>query len=398
MRISIDKTQERILVASGVSSTELDDGTSIRELDILYSRTDKVRRKRKATTEREGVSYWPNGVVPYMIDTIFTSAMISKVRESMADWERHTCISFQEVNNTYQEQKVYINQGPICASWVGMQNNPLPQPLFLKRDAALVKKPIILHELGHSLGLEHEHTRIDRDEYVTIHEENVQPDQAHNFNRSSEGHAKDYGVAYDYTSIMHYSQNFFSRDDNSVTITARDGYYQGAMGNYGTLSFSDVKIINLMYNCNADCPDITCPGEGFLNGNCTCMCPGTGLDPVQECSICGDKMSEPVCGRAERRGYCNPSTSLPFMLENCLYTCEGCNTVCSVDFCKSCSFDDVCMVCKDGFFLQDNTCHIRVSVPYCLKHSPLDLGCMACLPGYSLLPNHTCTDAIQSTE
>lgn len=31
----------------------------------------------------------------------------------------------------------------------------------------------VIHELFHALGLHHEHNRMDRDDYVTIHYENM---------------------------------------------------------------------------------------------------------------------------------------------------------------------------------------------------------------------------------
>ena len=39
-----------------------------------------------------------------------------------------------------------------------------------------------------------------------------------------------------------------------------------------------------MFNISADCPDITCPGEGYVDQRCICMCPGMDDQPAQECS------------------------------------------------------------------------------------------------------------------
>ena len=42
-----------------------------------------------------------------------------------------------------------------------------------------------IHELGHALGLIHEHCRADRDEYITVYYDNIKPGERHNFDKVS---------------------------------------------------------------------------------------------------------------------------------------------------------------------------------------------------------------------
>ena len=67
------------------------------------------------------------------------------------------------------------------------------------------QKGIIIHELGHAIGFHHEQTRPDRDEYVTIHKRNMIEGVAYNFQKYNRRVIPDWGVQYDYTSVMHYS-------------------------------------------------------------------------------------------------------------------------------------------------------------------------------------------------
>ena len=68
--------------------------------------------------------------------------------------------------------------------------------------------PTIIHELGHTIGLYHEHTRTDRDKYVEIKWENIENLVYYNdFAIQPEKHPIEDIVPYDYKSIMHYGTN-----------------------------------------------------------------------------------------------------------------------------------------------------------------------------------------------
>jgi choriolysin H len=62
---------------------------------------------------------------------------------------------------------------------------------------------IILHEIGHALGFYHEHNRSDRDDYIKIHYENIEPGQIRQFQKQENAV---FDTNYDYLSIMHYGQ------------------------------------------------------------------------------------------------------------------------------------------------------------------------------------------------
>ena len=60
------------------------------------------------------------------------------------------------------------------------------------------------HELGHVLGLIHEHSRTDRDDHINIHIQNVMDKNVHNFLPYYDSTIPE-GVRYDLHSVMHYS-------------------------------------------------------------------------------------------------------------------------------------------------------------------------------------------------
>jgi hypothetical protein len=79
-----------------------------------------------------------------------------------------------------------------------------------------------IHEIGHAMGLFHEQTRHDRDQFVKINWENVTPETRFNFEKHSKTVGTDTGP-YDFDSIMHYGPTAFSIDNEKKTIERLDG-------------------------------------------------------------------------------------------------------------------------------------------------------------------------------
>ena len=74
---------------------------------------------------------------------------------------------------------------------------------------------IALHEIGHMLGLWHEHTRNDRDNNVIIRWKNIRSNKLDNFDKVNKGDEDNLGLPYDYTSIMHYAKRVSQHCDTS---------------------------------------------------------------------------------------------------------------------------------------------------------------------------------------
>lgn len=83
---------------------------------------------------------------------------------------------------------------------------------------------VIIHELLHTLGFSHHHSRSDRDQYINVHLENVNANQAFNFNKTIDFDPRiKYLTPFDFKSIMLYREFEFSINNKSVITPKIDG-------------------------------------------------------------------------------------------------------------------------------------------------------------------------------
>ncbi|XP_065576370.1 zinc metalloproteinase nas-7-like [Artemia franciscana] len=103
-----------------------------------------------------------------------------------------------------------------------------------------------IHELMHAIGFYHEQSRWDRDDYVTIFEENIDADFLYAFNKYDEDRITAFGQPYDWSSVMHYSEYAFSNNGEPTIVSKPEGI---PLGNNEGLTDVDAAKINAMYNC-----------------------------------------------------------------------------------------------------------------------------------------------------
>ena len=178
---------------------------------------------------------WPGALIPYQVQPELVDTVTAAIRH----WQEQTSIRF--VERTPSNAATYPNYVSFevrdgCWSPVGMQGGE--QVISIGPGCGVGQ---CIHEIGHAVGLWHEQSREDRDQYVRIAWENIIPDMQHNFDQHiTDG--DDIGP-YDYNSIMHYPAKAFSVNDQD-TIVALSGE---PIGQRAGLSAGDVAAVAQLY-------------------------------------------------------------------------------------------------------------------------------------------------------
>jgi PKD repeat protein len=131
-----------------------------------------------------------------------------------------------------------------CSSPIGRQGGE--QQIKMADDCSAGN---MAHEMMHSLGMFHEQSRCDRDDFVEILFDNVESGKENNFDKECDG-ATDLGDNYDFGSMMHYSLTSFS-SNGQPTIRLRPGVTTTeTIGQRSALSVLDRFTINYLYGLN----------------------------------------------------------------------------------------------------------------------------------------------------
>lgn len=231
---------------------------------------------------REVRNHWPDARVPYTMDEAFSADFKALIAAAMTEVHEKTCIRWvpkTEADTDFVH--IYTTGASACVATLGYHEGHGKHDLELKSgaDGGCKDKGVVIHEMMHNLGIGHEHSRPDRDQFLTVDWTNLPLASASNHFRHSwitdtdnlpkcsiEGVSlatadfsncvsgnivEDYGVGYDKDSIMHYGIKLFAADTSKNVLTPKDPSIT-SLGSY-ELTDKDVLKMQKAYGCDSRC-------------------------------------------------------------------------------------------------------------------------------------------------
>ncbi|CAJ0590033.1 unnamed protein product [Cylicocyclus nassatus] len=239
---------------------------TLAQAEALLLELNMKRGKRQAHPNPN--TFWPNKTISYEFG--YQEATFQNViRSALRHIEQNTCIRFKENGKDRDGLKYFRGSG--CWSNVGRTGGRQ----LISIGYGCESLGIIAHETLHALGLWHEQSRDDRDNYIRIVPERIVRGTYGNFEKRTAMTSENLGQPYDLGSVMHYGSKAFTNDWSVNTIETKDENFQNTIGQRNGLTFKDAKMINVRY-CSDICRyQLSCSNDGYTDPNdCSkCRCP-----------------------------------------------------------------------------------------------------------------------------
>ena len=161
---------------------------------------------------------WSRNRIPYEVSGRFTSGSVERaaIDEAILAWNATGAVELVEKQSTTEHCVAFVYHKDTMSSAIGrdLQSGRTQEINCNIRLFFGFPTGSIIHEIGHAIGILHEHQRPDRDDYLKV---DYAPEEATNF-------AKERGEKvgpYDLNSIMHYAES--TKDKRKLSARVEKG-------------------------------------------------------------------------------------------------------------------------------------------------------------------------------
>jgi len=203
---------------------------------------------RTARADRSAL--WSGARVPYVIDSEFSETMQNRIASAIAYYTMNTPIRWVPTDEDSSFIRFVLWKDPDASggnSDVG-RTGQREQLLKLTNNTS---RSTIIHEMGHVIGLKHEQSRPDRDDWVEVFDQNIIDGKEGNFEKFSADEVTAFG-AYNHRSVMHYRSTTFGIDTptgqaTTISAVAPPGILDADLGSNNDFDNSELDWIKKLY-------------------------------------------------------------------------------------------------------------------------------------------------------
>jgi hypothetical protein len=234
LTVPTSESNREMPAASKLRQFQVEDGVAVIDGDVVLGVPD--HSTQTGVAEIPTMQLWSTREIPYFIQpgVVQPARILEAIR--MFSGTAIVLVPFTD----QEDAIVFVPGTGDCKSYVGQKGGK--QPIWI---APACGPKEVAHEIMHALGFTHEQNRFDRDKYIKLNRENIDPAKIVNFEKMPEEFMQITGQSeFSFTSIMIYPPKLFSLN-GQATMEPLDSREQIAPSQ--ALNDEDVARINKVY-------------------------------------------------------------------------------------------------------------------------------------------------------
>ncbi len=185
--------------------------------DVLLGKAEGAQPGQQGFHHPDDTRLWPTSIIPFGIHSDLKNPQ--RVTEAIRYFNENTAVRFVPVTDNDADAIIFIADEENCASYLGHIGGL--QPILV---APQCQSQDLIHELMHALGFVHEHSRTDRDQFLEVLWDQIDPKYLSQFALIPDYLIHQYSGSvfnFDPHSVMLYPSTAFAKTPGRVTLRAK---------------------------------------------------------------------------------------------------------------------------------------------------------------------------------